>query len=192
MKAEGFALFPTVLGPCGVAWSAQGLLAAQLPDPDTAALRNRLRRRAPGAPELPPPDWVQQAIDGIAALFRGEAVDLSRVPLDLRGVPAPDARVYDIVRRIGCGSTLSYGQVARQLGDDPLLPRAVGRALARNPFAPVVPCHRVLGADGRAGGFSARGGLQTKLRLLEIEGASPTGEPDLFAPARPQGGGTAQ
>lgn len=183
MNPEGFAIFTTVLGPCGVAWGAQGLRASQLPETDQAALRARLRRRAPGTSEAPPPPWVRQVIDGISALLRGEPADLSMVPLDLRGLPHLDCRVYDIVHRIPRGATLSYGEVAAQLGDRQLA-RAVGRALARNPFAPVVPCHRVLGADGRPGGFSARGGLRTKLRLLTIEGASPTGQPDLFAAAR--------
>lgn len=190
MKAAGFALFDTALGPCGVAWNARGLCAAQLPEPDAAALRARLRRRVPGAPEVPPPAWVQQLTAGIAALLRGETVDLPQVPLDLARVPALDGRVYEVVRRIPCGATLTYGEVAAQLGDR-LLARAVGRALARNPFAPVVPCHRVLGADGRPGGFSARGGLQTKLQLLTLEGASPTGAPDLFVPPRPGPGESA-
>ena len=191
MKPEGFVLFATVLGPCGVAWGAQGLRASQLPEPDEAALRARLRRRSPGLSEAPPPPWVQQVIDDLGALLRGEPADLSRVPLDLRGLPDLDCRVYEVVRRIPRGATLSYGEVAVQLGDR-LLARSVGRALARNPFAPVVPCHRVLGADGRPGGFSARGGLRTKLRLLTIEGASPTGEPDLFAPASAGPGDSAQ
>ena len=177
--AAGFALFATVLGPCGMAWGAQGLRASQLPEPDEAALRARLRRRAPGAPEASPPLWVQQAIDGIAALLCGKPVDLSAVPLDLRGLPDLDCRVYDIVRRIPRGATLSYGEVAGQLGDR-LLARAVGRALARNPFAPVVPCHRVLGADGKPGGFSSPGGLQTKARMLTIERARTTDAPTLF------------
>lgn len=191
MKAEGFALFTTVLGPCGVAWGAQGLRASQLPDPDTAALRARLRRRVSGAPEALPPAWVQQLIEDIAALLSGAPVDLSQAPLDWRGLPAWDRRVYERVRRIPCGATMSYGEVAGQLGDR-LLARDVGRALSRNPFAPVVPCHRVLGADGRPGGFSARGGLHTKLQLLTIECASPTGEPDLFAPGRAGTGNSAQ
>lgn len=191
MNTEGFVLFATVLGPCGVAWGAPGLRASQLPEPDQAALRARLRRRAPGARQVSPPPWVQQVVDGIAALLRGEPVDLSRVPLDLGGLPELDCRVYEVVRRIPRGATLSYGEVAAQLGDR-LLARAVGRALARNPFAPVVPCHRVLGADGRPGGFSARGGLHMKLQLLTIEGASPTGEPDLFAPGGAGPGDSAQ
>ena len=107
---------------------------------------------------------------------------MSQLPLDLRGIPELHARIYDIVRRIPCGNTLSYGQVAEQLGDRQLA-RAVGQAMARNPFAPVVPCHRVLGANGRPGGFSARGGLRTKLQLLTIERARLSTEPDLFAGA---------
>lgn len=187
MRPEGFALFATALGPCGVAWGALGLRASQLPEPDEAALRARLRRRAPGTSEAPPPPWVRQVIDDLSALLRGEPAELSTVPLDLRGLPDLDCRVYEIVRRIPRGATLSYGEVAAQLGDR-LLARAVGRALARNPFAPVVPCHRVLAADGRPGGFSARGGLRTKLQLLTIEGASPTGQPDLFATTRADDG----
>ncbi|HOM12138.1 MAG TPA: methylated-DNA--[protein]-cysteine S-methyltransferase [Rubrivivax sp.] len=173
------ALFDTPLGWCGVAWSGVGLLAAQLPEADAAAVRAQLRRSAPGALEAAPPALAQQAIDGIRALLRGEAAELAALPLDLRGVPALHARVYDIVRRIPCGRTLSYGQVAEQLGDRQLA-RAVGQAMARNRFAPVVPCHRVLGAQGRPGGFSAHGGVRTKLQLLQIEGAWLSGEPGLF------------
>lgn len=180
MPDRGYALFDTALGCCGVAWGAQGLLALQLPEADAATLRARLRRRAPGAAEAPPSALAQQAIDGVTALLRGERVDLSQLELDLRGVPALDARIYDIVRHIPCGRTLSYGQVAEQLGERQLA-RAVGQAMARNPFAPVVPCHRVLGANGQPGGFSARGGLRTKLRLLLIERAQLSSEPDLFA-----------
>lgn len=175
-----YALFDTPLGWCGVAWSASGLLAAQLPEPDAAAVRAQLRRSAPGALEAAPSALAQQAIDGIRALLRGEAAALAALPLDQRGVPELHARVYDIVRRIPCGRTLTYGQVAEQLGDRTLA-RAVGQAMARNRFAPVVPCHRVLGAQGRAGGFSARGGVRTKLQLLQIEGAWLSEEPDLFA-----------
>jgi methylated-DNA-[protein]-cysteine S-methyltransferase len=179
MPDRGYALFDTALGCCGVAWGAHGLLALQLPEADAATVRARLLRRAPGAVEMPPSALAQQAIDGVTALLRGERVDLSQLELDLRGVPTLHARIYDIVRRIPSGRTLSYGQVADQLGERRLA-RAVGQAMARNPFAPVVPCHRVLGANGQPGGFSARGGLRTKLQLLVIEGARLSSEPDLF------------
>jgi len=182
MAEFGYTLFDTALGCCGVAWGERGLRAVQLPEADAAMARARLLRRVPGAVEAAPPAPAQQAIAGVAALLRGERVDLSPLPLDTRGIPALHARVYETVRRIPCGSTLSYGQVAELLGDRQLA-RAVGQAMARNPFAPVVPCHRVLGANGRLGGFSARGGLRTKLQLLTIERARLSGEPDLFADA---------
>jgi methylated-DNA-[protein]-cysteine S-methyltransferase len=180
MADRGYALFDTALGCCGVAWGAQGLVALQLPEADAATTRARLRRRAPGAVEAAPSALAAQAIAGVSALLRGEPVGLSPLQLDLRGVPELHARIYELVRRIPCGRTLSYGQVAEQLGDRRLA-RTVGQAMARNPFAPVVPCHRVLGANGQPGGFSARGGLRTKLQLLLIEGAQLSGEPDLFA-----------
>jgi methylated-DNA-[protein]-cysteine S-methyltransferase len=182
MAKFGYSLFDTALGCCGVAWSAHGLRALQLPEADAATTRARLLRRVPGAVEATPQAQEQRAIAGVTALLRGDRVDLSQLPLDLRDIPALHARIYDIVRRIPCGSTLSYGQVAEQLGDRQLA-RAVGQAMARNPFAPVVPCHRVLGANGQPGGFSARGGLRTKLQLLTIERARLSAEPDLFADA---------
>jgi methylated-DNA-[protein]-cysteine S-methyltransferase len=180
MPDHGYALFDTALGCCGVAWGAQGLIALQLPEADAATVRTRLQRRAPGAIEAAPSALAAQAMAGVSALLRGERVDLSQLALDLRGVPALHARIYDIVRRIPCGRTLSYGEVAAQLGDRQLA-RTVGQAMARNPFAPVVPCHRVLGANGQPGGFSARGGLRTKLQLLLVERAQLSSEPDLFA-----------
>jgi methylated-DNA-[protein]-cysteine S-methyltransferase len=113
---------------------------------------------------------VRRAQAAIAALLRGEPRDLSGVELDMQGVPPFHRRVYEVARGIPAGSTLSYGEVAARLGS-PGSARAVGQALGRNPFAIVVPCHRVLAAGGRIGGFSANGGARTKLRLLEIEGA---------------------
>ncbi len=182
MATTSYTLFDTALGCCGVAWSERGLRALQLPEADAAAARARLLRRAPDAVEATPPPLVRKAIAGVSGLLGGERIDLSQLPLDLRGIPELHARIYEIVRRIPCGNTLSYGQVAEQLGDRQLA-RAVGQAMARNPFAPVVPCHRVLGANGRPGGFSARGGLRTKLQLLTIERARLSTEPDLFAGA---------
>lgn len=179
----GYALFDTALGRCGVAWGELGLRAVQLPESDVASARARLRRRAPGALEAAPSALAQQAIDGITALLSGSQVDLGSLLLDTRGLPELRVRIYDIVRRIPCGRTLSYGQVAELLGDRRLA-RAVGQAMARNPFAPVVPCHRVLGAAGQAGGFSARGGLRTKLQLLTIERARLSEQPDLFTGLR--------
>lgn len=176
---SGFALFETALGACAIAWSGAGIAGLQLPEGSESRTRARLQRRFLAAPEAVPPPEVQHAIDGIVALLAGQAFDLSAVVLDMAAVPAFDRRVYAMAREIGPGATLSYGQVAARLGDARLA-RDVGQALARNPFAIVVPCHRVLAADGRLGGFSAPGGAATKQRLLAIEGARVGDEPGLF------------
>ena len=166
----GYALFDTALGRCGIAWSARGVVAVQLPEADAATTRSRLARSAGGAPEAAPPPAVRVAIEAIAALLAGAKRDLEDVVLDESGVPDFHRRVYAAARRIPPGRTATYGELAAQLGL-PGAARAVGQALGRNPFTLIVPCHRVLAAGGRSGGFSAHGGVTTKLRLLEIEGA---------------------
>lgn len=166
----GYALFDTALGRCGIAWSARGVVAVQLPEADEATTRSRLARSARGAPEAAPPPAVRVAIEAIAALLAGAKRDLEDVVLDESGVPDFHRRVYAAARRIPPGRTATYGELAAQLGL-PGAARAVGQALGRNPFTLIVPCHRVLAAGGRSGGFSAHGGVTTKLRLLEIEGA---------------------
>jgi methylated-DNA-[protein]-cysteine S-methyltransferase len=170
MTARGFTLFETAIGRCGIAWGERGVVGVQLPEARELDTRARVLERFPGARESPPPPDVQRAVDGMAGLLRGEANDLSGVRLDMKGVPPFHRRVYEIARTIAPGETLSYGEVAARLGA-PGSARAVGQALGRNPFAIVVPCHRVLAAGGKVGGFSANGGITTKLRLLSIEGA---------------------
>jgi methylated-DNA-[protein]-cysteine S-methyltransferase len=170
MTAHGLALFDTALGTAGIAWSERGVAGVQLPEADRDRARRRLHRRFAGAAEAEPPPEVRRAVDGITALLGGEPVDLGAVPLDMDCLPAFDRRVYDVARTIPAGATLTYGDVAARLGDRRAA-RDVGQALARNPFAIVVPCHRVLAAGDRVGGFSAPGGVATKLRLLSIEGA---------------------
>lgn len=168
--ATGFALFATTIGCCGIAWRGGAIRGVQLPGASEAASRARLGALFPEAREAAPPDRVARTIDGIVALLEGEAVDLTGVDLDMEGVPAFHRRVYAVVRTIPPGSTLTYGEVAAR-ADSPGSARAVGQAMARNPFAPVVPCHRVLAAGRKAGGFSANGGVTTKMRMLAIEGA---------------------
>jgi len=174
MTAHGFALFDTVIGRCGIAWGGRGVVGVQLPEATELGTRARVLRRFPEAREAPPPPDVQRALDGIGALLRGEARDLSAVALDMGHVPPFHRRVYEIARTIPPGTTLSYGDLALRLGA-PGTARAVGQALGRNPFAIIVPCHRVLAAGGRVGGFSANGGATTKLRLLALEGAQANG-----------------
>jgi methylated-DNA-[protein]-cysteine S-methyltransferase len=170
----GYAIFDTAVGRCGVAWGPDGIVSVQLPESREAATRARLLACHPGAVEAPPPADVQRGIDDITALLRGEARDCAGLRLDMQGVPDFHRRVYEIARTIGPGATATYGEIATRLGSRGLA-RAVGQALGRNPFPLVVPCHRVLAAGGRVGGFSAPGGIITKLRLLAIEGRHGTG-----------------
>lgn len=172
--AAGFTVFGTAIGECTISWrqKADGcvLTGVQLPGLTRLHSIQRLQRRFPDIPAaLPPPD-VQAAIARIRAALEGEPDGLLDLPLDMAGVPPFHQRVYELARAIPPGTTLTYGEVARQLGE-PGAARAVGQALGHNPFAPVVPCHRVLAAGARPGGFSASGGVRTKLRLLQIEGA---------------------
>jgi len=177
--ALGFALFDTAIGRCGIAWSGRGVAGVQLPEAREVATRARLLQRFRGAREAPPPPEVRRALQGIVALLRGEPSELEVVALDMDGVPPFHRRVYEVARTIPPGATLSYGDIAARLGA-PGSARAVGQALGRNPFAIVVPCHRVLAAGGKVGGFSANGGITTKLRLLSIEGAKTSSQPALF------------
>jgi len=169
MRAEGFTLFETAIGACGIAWGARGVVGVQLPESGPAATRKRLERRFPGVSETSaPPPAVERARDAITALLDGGPADLSSIVLDMEGLPAFHRRVYEAARLIPPGATRTYGEVAAGIGA-PGAARAVGQALGRNPFAVVVPCHRVLAAGGRTGGFSASGGVSTKLRMLAIE-----------------------
>lgn len=165
-----FALFDTALGRFGIAWSDRGLLAVQLPEADDASTERSLRKRVADLREETPPPAVARAIDGIKALCEGTHSDFADTELDLNGVPDFDRQVYDIALEIPPGKTMTYGEIARRLGDV-ALSREVGQALGRNPVPVVVPCHRVLGAGGRLVGFSGPGGVATKHRLLEREGA---------------------
>jgi methylated-DNA-[protein]-cysteine S-methyltransferase len=178
MAELSFALFPTAIGPCGVAWGGSGIVGLWLPEATEDATRARLARRLPSAREAAPPPDVADAVAAIQGLLRGEHADLTAVPLDMAAVPEPHARVYAVARAIPPGETLTYGEIAARLGD-PSAARAVGQALGANPFPIVVPCHRVVAAAGN-GGFSARGGVASKLRLLAIERARIHGMRSLF------------
>ena len=176
---QGFAIFETPIGPCGIAWSPRGITGLQLPEATAQGTRSRMRRRWAGAAETEPPPGVQHAIDRVLELLKGEAIDLGDIALDLEAAPDFHRKVYEVARAIPPGQTMTYGEIARQLGV-PHESREVGQALGRNPVAIIVPCHRVLGADGKMGGFSANGGVATKRRILEIEGASAVGAGPLF------------
>lgn len=177
-----FALFETPIGTCGVVWGLRGIAGLQLPEQTAMATRLRVVRRWPGVTESPPPAGVQRALDRVQALLAGQAINLEEIPLDLEAAPEFHRRVYEIARKIPPGTTTTYGEIAKRLGS-PHDSREVGQALGRNPVAIIVPCHRVLGADGKMGGFSAGGGVATKRRILEIEGASALAAGPLFSHA---------
>jgi methylated-DNA-[protein]-cysteine S-methyltransferase len=180
MDPPGFALFDTAIGVCGIAWGAAGIVGVQLPEADEAATRERMARRFANLREVEAPAAIRQVMASIRALMNGVPLDLAEIELDLEGVSDFHRRVYAIARRIGPGHVRTYGDIAAELGDKGLA-RAVGLALGHNPFAPVVPCHRVLAAGGKPGGFSAHGGAVSKLRMLAIEGARRDSDtPSLF------------
>jgi O-6-methylguanine DNA methyltransferase len=170
MTSPGFTLFDTAIGRCSIAWGKGGICGVHLPEATPSATRRRMSLRHPEASESAPPAMVARAIDRIVTLLRGEGTDLAQIPLDMALVPPFHRRVYELARTIPAGKTLSYGEVAARIGS-PGAARAVGQALGKNPFAIVVPCHRVLAAGGKPGGFSANGGVDTKLKMLRIEQA---------------------
>jgi methylated-DNA-[protein]-cysteine S-methyltransferase len=183
MTTLGFALFPTQLGTCGIAWNDHAVTGVQLPEKDEPATRARMQRRFPNTPEAPPPPAAQRAIESITALLNGDQRDLAEIALDTNGLAPFDQHVYEAARKIPPGTTITYGELAHRIGE-PHAAQAVGQALGRNPFAPVVPCHRIVAAGGTMHGFSATGGTTTKLRLLTIEGWR-SNEPTLFEAAAP-------
>jgi len=163
-----FCLFDTAIGQCALAWNEIGITGAHLPERNAATLRQRMQQRVTGTTEHRPPAHIRAVIAAIVRLMNGKPVDLSGVPLDMTGLPPFHRRVYEAVSRIPAGKTQSYGEVAKQLGK-PNAARAVGQAMARNPFPIVVPCHRVLAAQGKLGGFSSYQGTDIKRRMLAIE-----------------------
>lgn len=178
-EQTGAALFDTAIGRVGVAWRANLIVGVQLPERDDDATLRRLS--APlGVPAAtaPPPTSVEAAIAAMRELLDGKPSDLDFIELDLDAIPPFDRAVYDITRSIPPGASLTYGEVASRLGDKGAA-RAVGRALGANPCPIVIPCHRVLGAGGQMTGFSADGGVETKRKMLLIEGC-PAVPPSLF------------
>jgi methylated-DNA-[protein]-cysteine S-methyltransferase len=173
-----YALFDTAIGRCALVWRGGLVVGAALPEASDERARAALARRFPGTVEAEPPPLAAMAIARIASLLAGDRTDLGDIKVDPEG-SAFERNVWQAARRIPCGEVRSYGDIARDIGA-PGAAQAVGLALGRNPVPIVVPCHRVLAADGRSGGFSAPGGVATKFRILEIEGARRPGEPELF------------
>jgi len=179
MTSSGFTLFDTAIGRCAIAWRESGIVGVQFPESSGEKSRARLARRFPDLAETAPPAEIDAVIGQVRALLAGEHVDLSGADLDMSTVQPFEARVYAIARTIPPGQAMTYGEIAERLGDK-LLARDVGQAMGRNPFPIIMPCHRVLAAGGKLGGFSAPGGTSTKQKLLAIEGYAPGGQPSLF------------
>jgi methylated-DNA-[protein]-cysteine S-methyltransferase len=184
MDAAGFALFDTAIGRCALVWRETGLIGVQLPETGDEIARHRLARRFPDAVSAPPDEAVAEAIARIAAFLAGAPDDFMTLKLDDADVGAFERAVYRETRAIPAGETSTYGAIATALGDVHQS-RRVGQALGRNPWPIVIPCHRVTGAGGWMGGFSAPGGRSTKLKLLELEGALGAETLPLFAPPTP-------
>ena len=175
----GFALFETAIGPCAIAWRDDAIVGTALPEPSETALRGRMAARFREANERGPSDFVADIIGRIVRLMQGERVAFDDVPLDFGQAESLERQVYAATLLIPCGDVRTYGEIAASLGT-PGAARAVGVALGRNPVPIIVPCHRVLAAAGRSGGFTAPGGVATKFKLLEIERARRADDPTLF------------
>lgn len=170
-------LFDTAIGTCGIAWSETGVLRFQLPDIETGATEKKLKTRVPQAQDARHaegelPETIRDAIAQLRRYFAGEKADFSNIPVDLGHVDEFRHRVYEQLRKVGWGSTVTYGDLARRIGAGPEAARDVGQAMGSNPVPVIIPCHRVLAAGNKIGGFSAPGGTATKQRLLALEGVA--------------------
>ncbi|MEA3033409.1 MAG: methylated-DNA-[protein]-cysteine S-methyltransferase [Sphingomonadales bacterium] len=174
-----YAVFDTAIGRCALVWRGGLVIGAALPEADDSRLRTRLAQRFAGAEEREPPEFVVDAIALVRRLLAGAKLDLGNIELDLSSCSDFEREVYAAARAIPCGETRTYGELAAAVGQ-PGAAQAVGLALGRNPVPIIVPCHRILAASGKSGGFSAPGGIATKFRMLQIEGAVRQGEPTLF------------
>jgi methylated-DNA-[protein]-cysteine S-methyltransferase len=165
-----YIVFETVAGYCAIAWNDVGITRFQLPGRSAEAAERTLLRRLPGAELATPTAEVTEAVTAIKQYFHGEKVDFSDVQLDLDGQEEFFRQIYLATRRVSWGHTTTYGTLAKELGAGPEAARDVGQAMARNPVPLIIPCHRVLAAGSKVGGFSAPGGSAAKIRMLELEG----------------------
>ena len=163
-------IFSTASGFCGIAWSDAGITRFQLPTRGAESTERLLLQRLPGGEPHEPPAEIAAAVAAVRRYFEGQQTDFSDFELDLDSQDVFSKRIYAAARKIPWGSTTTYGALAKELGAGPEAARDVGQAMAKNPVALIIPCHRVLAAGGKIGGFSAPGGSSTKLRMLEMEG----------------------
>jgi len=169
--AQRYFVFETAAGFCGIAWSDAGITRFMLPSSTAEATETNLRRRVGNAQPGTPPAHVMAAVEAAKRYFAGEQIDFSELQLDLSGENIFFKKIYAAARRVGWGHTTTYGTLAKEVGAGPEAARDVGQAMAKNPVPLIIPCHRVLAAGGKLGGFSAPGGSTTKQRMLELEGS---------------------
>jgi methylated-DNA-[protein]-cysteine S-methyltransferase len=165
----GHAVLETVIGFMAIAWSEKGLIRLCLPERSREAVERRLFRHGGVSASTGQPGWVVELIASIEAYAAGDDVDFSGVPVDLGGVDDFRLAIYDAARKLGFGETTTYGELAKRAGHSGLA-RETGAALGANPVPLVIPCHRILAAGGKIGGFSAPGGSATKEKMLAMEG----------------------
>jgi methylated-DNA-[protein]-cysteine S-methyltransferase len=187
---SGYLIFETARGFCGIAWNGFAIIALQLPTKSADTAERLLRRRAAGAVAGSPPPAVAEVVTSVKRYFDGEEADFSAVELDLNAQEPFARQIYEAARRVRWGHTTTYGALAKQLGAGPEAAREVGQAMARNPVPLIIPCHRVLAAGSRIGGFSAPGGSAAKRRMLELEGVQvkPVQADQLALPFRQKAG----
>jgi len=179
MTTTNFTLFETSIGLCGLAWRENTIVSVLLPEGGADKSQARLQRRFTDLTESAPTPLIADLIGRIRALLDGQPIDLTDAPIDMDVFEPFSRQVYEIARGIPPGQAMTYGEIAERLGDK-LLARDVGQAMGKNPYPIIIPCHRVVAAGGKLGGFSARGGSATKQKLLAIEGYAPGGQPTLF------------
>jgi methylated-DNA-[protein]-cysteine S-methyltransferase len=168
--ADQYLIFETAGGFCGIAWNGGGIKRFQLPARTAEATQGTLLRRLPGAEPGAPTAEIAEAVVAARRYFEGEPIDFSHFRLDLAGQDVFFEKIYAAARRLAWGRTTTYGALAKEVGAGPEAARDVGQAMAKNPVPLIIPCHRVLAAGGKVGGFSAPGGSDAKLRMLELEG----------------------
>jgi len=168
MAAHTYHLFETSLGTIGIAWRGDAITRLLLPQKDVAAMARKLE--AFGANPTEPSPFVSSIIDMVRRYANGEPIEFSNVEVSAGDVGDMRAAIYAVLRTVPHGQTLTYGDLAKLAGY-PGMAREIGEAMGKNPVPLIVPCHRVVAAGGRIGGFSAPGGSATKEKMLRLEGA---------------------
>jgi len=163
-------IFETARGFCAIAWNIKGVVRFRLPEANAEATEQALLRRLPDATPAPPRAAIAEAVAASRRYFAGEKTDFAAVPVDLGKQSELFEKIYAAARKLGYGETTTYGAMAKQFGDDWEIAREVGQAMSKNPVPLIIPCHRVLAAGGKVGGFSAPGGAATKTMMLAMEG----------------------